>query len=163
MGNLTRHLYFWVLLAILAGGTIGYVSPETGVALKPLGDGFIALIKMLISPIIFCTVVLGIAGAGNMKKVGRVGGKALLYFEVVSTFALAIGLIVANVLKPGAGFNADPAHLDAKSIAQYTHAEGLTTIDFLMNIIPKTFVDAFAKGDILQVLLIAILFGFSLS
>src|SRR6187401_3387107 len=105
MKNLTRHLYFWVLLAILAGGTVGYLSPPTGVALKPLGDGFIALVKMLISPIIFCTVVLGIAGAGSMKKVGRVGGKALLYFEVVSTFALIIGLIVANVLKPGAGFN----------------------------------------------------------
>ena len=102
MRNLTRHLYFWVLLAIVAGGTIGYARPEWGVALKPLGDGFIALVKMLISPIIFCTVALGIAGAGDMKKVGRVGGKALLYFEVVSTFALVIGLIVGNVIRPGA-------------------------------------------------------------
>src|SRR5215204_2848167 len=119
MRSLTRHLYFWVLLAIVTGGTIGYVSPETGVALKPLGDGFIALVKMLITPIIFCTVVLGIAGAGDMKKVGRVGGKALLYFEVVSTFALGIGLIVGRVIRPGAGFNADPASLDAQAVADY--------------------------------------------
>src|SRR6188508_2992443 len=104
MKSLTSHLYFWVLLAIVIGGTIGYVSPETGVKLKPLGDGFIALVKMLIAPIIFCTVVLGIAGAGSMKKVGRVGAKALLYFEVVSTVALLIGLIVVNTVRPGAGF-----------------------------------------------------------
>ncbi len=119
MRALTSHLYFWVLLAIVAGGMLGYVDPATGVQLKPLGDGFIALVKMLISPIIFCTVVLGIAGAGDMKKVGRVGGKALLYFEVVSTVALAIGLVVANVLQPGAGFNADPATLDANAVADY--------------------------------------------
>src|SRR5687767_11641437 len=119
MRNLTRHLYFWVLLAIVVGGAVGYASPDTGVALKPLGDGFIALVKMLIAPIIFCTVVLGIAGAGDMKKVGRVGGKALIYFEVVSTFALAIGVVVANVLQPGAGFNADPATLDATAVADY--------------------------------------------
>ena len=119
MRALTSHLYFWVLLAIVAGGVLGYVDPETGVELKPLGDGFIALIKMLISPIIFCTVVLGIAGAGKMKKVGRVGGKALIYFEVVSTIALLIGLVVANVLLPGAGFNADPATLDANAVADY--------------------------------------------
>src|SRR6187431_3685858 len=112
MKRITSHLYFWVLLAILAGGLFGYLSPARAVALKPLGDGFIALVKMLISPIIFCTVVLGIAGAGSMKKVGRVGGKALLYFEVVSTVALVIGLIVANLIKPGQGFNADPATLD---------------------------------------------------
>ena len=119
MKRLTSHLYFWVLLAIVAGGTVGYVDPATGVALKPLGDGFIALVKMLISPIIFCTVVLGIVGAGDMKKVGRVGGKALIYFEVVSTFALAIGLVVANVVQPGSGFNADPATLDANAVADY--------------------------------------------
>src|SRR5918996_906360 len=101
MKRLTGHLYFWVLLAILAGGILGYVAPATGVRLKPLGDGFIALVKMLISPIIFCTVVLGIAGAGDMKKVGRVGGKALIYFEVVSTVALLIGLLVVNVVRPG--------------------------------------------------------------
>ena len=165
MKNLTRHLYFWVLLAILLGGTLGYVSPSTGVALKPLGDGFIALVKMLIAPIIFCTVVLGIAGAGNMKKVGRVGGKALLYFEVVSTFALMIGLLVANVIRPGAGFNADPATLDAKAVADYAKvAQSQTTVDFIMHIIPKTFFDAFTgSGDLLQVLFIAVLFGYAMT
>ena len=140
MKPLTSHLYFWVLLAIVVGGTIGAVSPDTGVALKPLGDGFIALVKMLISPIIFCTVVLGIAGAGDMKKVGRVGGKALLYFEVVSTFALAIGLIVANVLKPGRGFDVDPVTLDGAAVASYAKtAAAQTTTDFVLHIIPKTF------------------------
>ncbi len=165
MKNLTRHLYFWVLLAILLGGTIGYVSPETGVKLKPLGDGFIALVKMLISPIIFCTVVLGIAGAGSMKKVGRVGGKALLYFEVVSTFALVIGLLVANLLRPGAGFNADPATLDAKAVADYAKvAQNQTTVDFVMHIIPRTFFDAFTgSGDLLQVLFVAVLFGYAMT
>src|SRR6188474_802029 len=165
MKNLTRHLYFWVLLAILAGGTIGYVSPETGVALKPLGDGFIALVKMLIAPIIFCTVVLGIAGAGSMKKVGRVGGKALLYFEVVSTFALVIGLIVANLIKPCAGFNADPASLDAKAVADYAKvAANQSTVDFVLHIIPRTFFDAFTgSGDLLQVLFVAVLFGYAMT
>jgi aerobic C4-dicarboxylate transport protein len=165
MKNLTGHLYFWVLLAIVAGGTIGYVSPATGVALKPLGDGFIALIKMLIAPIIFCTVVLGIAGAGNMKKVGRVGGKALLYFEVVSTIALVIGLIVANVIRPGAGFNADPATLDAAAVADYARvAESQSTVDFILHIIPRTFFDAFTgSGDLLQVLFIAVLFGYAMT
>ena len=165
MKNLTRHLYFWVLLAIILGGTIGYVSPDTGVKLKPLGDGFIALVKMLISPIIFCTVVLGIAGAGSMKKVGRVGGKALLYFEVVSTFALVIGLLVANLLRPGAGFNADPATLDAKAVADYAKvAQNQTTVDFVMHIIPRTFFDAFTgSGDLLQVLFVAVLFGYAMT
>lgn len=165
MRSITGHLYFWVLLAILAGGTIGAVSPETGVALKPLGDGFIALVKMLISPIIFCTVVLGIAGAGDMKKVGRVGGKALLYFEVVSTFALVIGLVVANLLKPGAGFNADPASLDAAAVQSYAKtAASQTTTDFLLHIIPKTFFDAFTGGgDLLQVLFVAVLFGYAMT
>lgn len=163
--NLTRHLYFWVLLAILAGGTLGYVSPETGVALKPLGDGFIALVKMLIAPIIFCTVVLGIAGAGTMKKVGRVGGKALLYFEVVSTFALVIGLLVANLIRPGAGFNADPASLDARAVADYAKvAASQSTVDFVLHIIPRTFFDAFTgSGDLLQVLFVAVLFGYAMT
>ena len=153
-----------VLFAIFVGVLLGVFHPELGTKMKPLGDGFIKLIKMIIAPVIFCTVVAGIAGMQDMKKIGRVGGKALLYFEVVSTFALAIGLVVANVVKPGAGFNVDPAHLDTKSIAQYTEkAHSQSTVDFIMNIIPNTFVDAFAKGDILQVLLIAILFGFSLS
>jgi aerobic C4-dicarboxylate transport protein len=165
MRQLTRHLYFWVLLGILVGGTIGYVSPETGVKLKPLGDGFIALVKMLIAPIIFCTVVLGIAGAGSMKKVGRVGGKALLYFEVVSTVALVIGLIVANVIKPGAGFNADAASLDARAVADYANvAASQSTVDFLLRIIPRTFFDAFTgSGDLLQVLFIAVLFGYAMT
>src|SRR5213593_3172074 len=124
MKRLTGHLYFWVLLAIVGGGIFGYVNPPAAVKLKPLGDGFIALVKMLISPVIFCTVVLGIAGAGNMKKVGRVGGKALIYFEVVSTFALAIGLIVMNLLQPGRGFNVDVASLDARAVAEYAQRAG---------------------------------------
>ena len=134
-------------------------------ALKPLGDGFIALVKMLISPIIFCTVVLGIAGAGTMKKVGRVGGKALIYFEVVSTFALAIGLVVANVLQPGPGFNADPASLDANAVADYAkRATTQTTTAFILRIIPTTFLDAFTgSGDLLQVLFVAVLFGYAMT
>jgi aerobic C4-dicarboxylate transport protein len=163
--GLTRHLYFWVLLGILVGGTIGYVDPPTGVRLKPLGDGFIALVKMLISPIIFCTVVLGIAGAGNMKKVGRVGGKALIYFEVVSTIALVIGLIVANSIQPGAGFNADPASLDAAAVADYAQrASTQTTTEFILRIIPTTFLNAFTgSGDLLQVLFVAVLFGYAMT
>jgi aerobic C4-dicarboxylate transport protein len=165
MRNLTRHLYFWVLVAIVTGGTLGYLSPDTGIALKPLGDGFIALVKMLISPIIFCTVVLGIAGAGDMKKVGRVGGKALLYFEVVSTFALAIGLIVGNVIRPGAGFNADPATLDARAVSDYARvAASQSTVDFVLHVIPRTFFDAFTgSGDLLQVLFVAVLFGYAMT
>jgi aerobic C4-dicarboxylate transport protein len=158
-----KVLYIQVLFAIACGVLLGMLYPANAVDMKPLGDGFIKLIKMIIAPVIFCTVVSGIGNMSDIKKIGRVGGKALLYFEVISTFALAIGLVVANVLKPGAGFNADPATLDTKSIAQYTHAKGQTTVDFLLNIIPNTFIDAFAKGEILQVLLVAILFGFSLS
>lgn len=159
-----KILYVQVLFAIVLGVLLGVFYPELGAKMKPLGDGFIKLIKMIIAPVIFCTVVAGIAGMQDMKKIGRVGGKALIYFEVVSTFALAIGLVVANVLKPGAGFNVDATQLDASSIAQYTSKAGnQSTTDFVMNIIPTTFVDAFAKGDILQVLLIALLFGFSLS
>ena len=165
MKNITRHLYFWVLLAIILGALFGYVFPERGVAMKPLGDGFIGLVKMLIAPVIFCTVVLGIAGMSDMKKVGRVGAKAMLYFEVVSTVALAIGLIVMNVLQPGKGFNADVNTLDAQSVADYAKkASAENTTDFIMHIIPKTFTDAFtANGDLLQVLLIAIVFGFALA
>src|SRR5437868_12668527 len=118
MKRLIGHLYFWVLLAIVSGGIFGYVNPSAAVKLKPLGDGFIALVKMLISPVIFCTVVLGIAGAGDMKKVGRVGGKALLYFEGVSTLALGLGLLVVNLVGPGRGFNVDPRTLDAGAVAQ---------------------------------------------
>ena len=159
-----KILYVQVLIAIVLGVLLGVFYPELGTAMKPLGDGFIKLIKMIIAPVIFCTVVAGIAGMQDMKKIGRVGGKALIYFEVVSTFALAIGLVVANVAKPGAGFNVDPAHLDSSSIAQYTtNAHAQTTTEFIMHIIPTTFVDAFATGNILQVLLVAILFGFALS
>jgi len=173
MKGLARHLYFWVLVGILLGGILGALYPDAGAApdafkassLKPLGDGFIALVKMLISPVIFLTVVLGIAGMSDMKKVGRVGAKALIYFEVVSTFALALGLIVMNVVKPGQGFNVDPASLDAKAVASYAKQAGeQTTTDFVLHIIPKTFTDSFtANGDLLQVLLVAILFGFALS
>ena len=164
MRRLAGHLYLRVLLAIVAGGLIGYISPNKAVALKPLGDGFIALVKMLIGPIIFCTVTLGITGAGDMKKVGRVGGKALLYFELVSTLALLIGLVVMNVLQPGAGFNADPRTLDVKSVAEYaTKAREQSTAGFLLHIIPATFTDAFTgSGDLLQVLLVAVLFGYGM-
>jgi aerobic C4-dicarboxylate transport protein len=164
MKRFTSHLYFWVLLAIIAGGLFGYFSPARAVALKPLGDGFIALVKMLISPVIFCTVVLGIAGAGDIKKVGRVGGKALLYFEAVSTLALVIGLLIVNLVRPGAGFNVDPSTLDAKAVAAYAKtAQEQTTADFLLHIIPRTFTDAFTgSGDLLQVLLVAILFGYAM-
>jgi aerobic C4-dicarboxylate transport protein len=159
-----KVLYVQVLIAIVLGVLLGVFYPELGTEMKPLGDGFIKLIKMIIAPVIFCTVVAGIAGMQDMKKIGRVGGKALIYFEVVSTFALAIGLVVANLAKPGAGFNVDPAHLDSSSIAQYTtNAHAQTTTEFIMHIIPTTFVDAFATGNILQVLLVAILFGFALS
>src|SRR6476646_5358349 len=165
MRNLSRHLYFWVVLAIIAGGTFGYFNPQAAVKLKPLGDGFIALVKMLIGPVIFCTVVLGIAGAGDMKKVGRVGAKALIYFEVVSTIALIIGLTVVNVIRPGAGFNIDPRTLDAKAVDAYAKAAASqTTTDFVLHIIPKTFVDAFTgTGDLLQVLLVAVLFGYAMT
>jgi len=165
MKRLVRELYFWVLVGIFAGGFLGYADPQLAVSLKPLGDGFIALVMMLIRPIIFCTVVLGIAGAGDMKKVGRVGGKALLYFEVVSTFALALGLLVVNVVRPGAGFNVDPATLDAKAVADYANkATAQTTVGFLLHLIPTTIFDAFTgSGDILQVLFVAILFGYAMT
>ncbi len=159
-----KHLYFQVLTAIALGVLLGHFYPETGADMKPLGDGFIKLIKMIIAPIIFCTVVTGIAGMEDMKKVGRVGVKALLYFEIVSTLALAIGLVVVTVVKPGAGMNADVSKLDTKALETFTsHAQTHGTVEFLFNIIPNTVVDAFAKGDILQVLFFSILFGFALS
>jgi len=159
-----QHLYLQVLTAISIGVCVGYFYPETGAAMKPLGDGFIKLIKMIIAPIIFCTVVTGIAGMEDMKKVGRVGAKALFYFEIVSSLALAIGLLVVSIIQPGVGMNADVSKLDTKALATYTtKAQSHNTVDFLMNIIPNSVVDAFAKGDILQVLFFAILFGFALS
>jgi aerobic C4-dicarboxylate transport protein len=158
------NLWVQVLVAIALALVLGHFNPAKAVAMKPLGDAFIRLISMVITLIIFCTVVSGIAGVQDIKKVGRVGGKALIYFEIVSTFALFVGLCVGNIVKPGAGFNVDPATLDAKAIADYAgqaKAQGVT--EFLIHIIPTTVVDAFAKGDILQVLLVSILFGFALS
>ena len=159
-----RVLYVQVLLAVALGIVVGCFFPETGKALKPLGDGFIKLVKMLIAPIIFCTVVHGLASMGDLKKLGRIGFKTLLYFEIVSTLALVIGLVVVNLLKPGAGFNIDPTTLDpaiAKSYAKKAHS--LSTVDFLLNIIPKTLFDAFVSGDLLQVLLVSILVAFAIS
>jgi aerobic C4-dicarboxylate transport protein len=159
-----KSLSFQVLVAITVAILLGYFSPARAMAMKPLGDAFIRLITMIITVIIFCTVVTGIAGMEDMKKVGRVGGKALLYFEAVSTLALFIGLIVGNVVKPGSAFHVDPSALDPKAVAEYAgQAKAQSVTDFLMHIIPTTLVDAFAKGDILQVLLVAILFGFALS
>ena len=158
-----KILYFQVLMAVLIGVLLGNFYPSIGVEMKPFGDAFIKGIKMLIAPIIFCTVVVGIAGMEDMKKVGKTGGIALLYFEVVSTIALIVGLIVVNVLQPGAGMNIDPASLDTKGIAAYTGPGKMaSTTEFLLNIIPNTAVDAFAKGEILQILFISILFGFAL-
>ena len=159
-----RHLYVQVLVAILLGVVLGALDPELGGRMRPLGDGFIKLIKMMIAPIIFTTVVAGIAGMGDLRKVGRVGLKALLYFEVVSTLALILGLGVVNWLKPGAGLNANLAGLDTQSIAQYTTAARQSSIvEFLLHLIPDTFVGAFAQGDILQVLPVALLFGCALA
>lgn len=162
--KLTRQLYFWVLIATIFGGFLGYVYPALGTQLKPLGDGFIALVKMLIAPVIFCTVVLGIAGSGDVKKVGRVGGKALLYFEVVSTLALGVGLLVVHLIRPGEGFNASPQSMDSTAVAAYAKsAAEQSTVEFLLHIIPKTFFDAFTNaGNLLQVLLLAILFGYAI-
>ena len=161
---LYKRLYVQVLFAILVGVLLGFFAPETGAAMKPLGDGFIKLIKMMIAPIIFATVVVGIAKMGDMKEVGRVGIKALIYFEVVTTLALVIGLVVVNLAQPGAGMNIDPTTLDTKDIAKYAvAAKSQSTTDFLLNVIPNTFIDAFAKGEILQVLLLAILFGVALA
>src|SRR5437867_6969903 len=158
-----QSLYVQVLTAIAIGVALGYFYPDSGAAMKPLGDGFIKLIKMIIAPIIFCTVVVGIAGMEDMKKVGKTGGLALLYFEVVSTIALIVGLTLVNLLQPGVGMNIDPASLDTKGIAAYTGPGKMQgTVEFLLNIIPSSVVDAFAKGEILQVLLFAILFGFAL-
>jgi aerobic C4-dicarboxylate transport protein len=159
-----RSLWGQVLVAIAIAIVLGYFTPHTAVAMKPLGDAFIRLISMIITLVIFCTVVTGIARMQDMKKVGRVGGKALLYFEVVSTLALLVGMVVGNVVHTGAGLNINPATLDTKAVANYAGvAKAQSATDFIMHIIPTTVVDAFAKGDILQVVLISILFGFALS
>lgn len=156
-------LYFQVLLAITLGVFLGHVYPDLGADMKPLGDGFVKLIKMIIAPVIFCTVVTGIAGMESMKAVGKTGAIALLYFEVVSTIALVIGLCVVNLLQPGVGMNVDPATLDASSISVYAEqAKSQGIIAFLLDVIPGSVIGAFASGNILQVLLFAVLFGFSL-
>ena len=158
-----HSLYFQVLTAIAIGVALGHFQPDTGAAMKPLGDGFIKLIKMIIAPIIFCTVVVGIAGMEDMKKVGKTGGLALLYFEIVSTIALIVGLVIVNVVQPGAGMNVDPNTLDTKGIAAFTGPGKMqSTTEFLLGVIPSSVVDAFAKGDILQVLLFSVFFGFAL-
>ena len=159
-----RNLWGQVVIAIVVAIVLGYLRPDTGVAMRPLGDAFIRLISMIITVVIFCTVVTGIAGMGDLKKVGRVGGKALLYFEIVSKFALLIGLVVGNVVKPGAGFNVDASTLDASAVASYAGAaQAQTVTDFLLRIIPDTVVDAFAQGNILSVVLVSVLFGLALS
>ena len=158
-----KVLYFQVICAIIFGVLLGYFFPDVGAQMKPFGDGFIRLIKMIIAPVIFCTVVTGIAGMEDMKKVGKTGGLALLYFEVVSTIALIIGLIVVNVCQPGVGMHVDPSTLDSGAVAAYTGPGKMqTTTQFLMNIIPHTVVGAFADGEILQVLFFSLLFGFAL-
>lgn len=159
-----KQLYIQVLIAVALGILVGYFYPQMGIALKPLGDGFIKLIRMLIAPIIFLSVVSGIAGMSNLKSMGRVGGKALLYFEIVSTLALVLGMLVVNFLQPGADFNVDPDTLDTSGLKNYTEAsQHLSITDFLLNIIPQTPIDALAKGDMLAVLFFAILFGIAIS
>ena len=160
---LYKSLYVQVLTAIVIGVLIGHFFPQTGASMKPLGDGFIQLIKMIIAPVIFCTVVIGIAGMEDMKKVGKTGGMALLYFEVMSTVALIVGLIMINIFQPGSGMHIDVSTIDTKSINAYTAPNSMgSTVDFISHIIPSSFVGAFAQGDILQVLLISVLFGFAL-
>ena len=159
-----RHLYFQVWCAIVAGVVLGYVRPDLGAAMKPLGDGFIKIIRMLIGPIIFCTVVHGIVGMTDLTRVGRVALKALLYFEVVTTLALAVGLIVVNAWAPGAGMNVDPAAIDTTTIQAYTtQARQQGVVEFLLHIVPATAVGAFAEGEILQVLFLSVLFAFALA
>jgi aerobic C4-dicarboxylate transport protein len=164
MPKLFKSLYFQVIIAILTGIALGHYYPSFAIELKPLGDGFIKLIKMMIAPIIFCTIVTGIAGMQNTKKVGRVGLKAILYFELVTTLALIIGLLVINVLKPGVGMNIDPATLDTKSVEHFiTESKSQSVEDFLLNIIPDNIVNALSTSNILQVLFFSVLLGFALS
>src|SRR5271156_6865588 len=159
-----RVLWVQVLVAMALAIVLSYVDPARAIAMKPLGDAFIRVISMIISLIIFCTVVTGIAGMENLKKVGRVGGMALLYFEIVSSIALLIGLVVGNVVHPGSGFNVDVSTLDAKAVSDYAgQAKAQSVVEFLMHIIPTTVFDAFTKGDILEVVFISLLFGFALS
>ncbi|WP_414643384.1 dicarboxylate/amino acid:cation symporter [Brevundimonas sp.] len=159
-----KTLYFWVLLAILAGGLVGHFFPETGESLKPLGDGFIKLVKMIIAPVIFLTIVIGIAGMRDLKRIGRTAGKAFAYFLVFSTLALIVGLVIANLVQPGRGLNIDPATLDAGAVAGYAaSAQESTITGFLLNVIPTTLLSAFVEGNILQTLFVSILFGVALA
>ena len=159
-----RNLWVQVLIAVAIAIVLGYIRPNTAVAMRPLGDAFIRLISMIITLVIFCTVVTGIAGMGNLRKVGRVGGKALLYFEVVTTVALIFGIAVGNLIPTGAGFNANPATLDIAAVSTYAgQAKAQSVTDFLLQMIPSTVVDAFARGSILSVVLVSLLFGFALS
>ena len=164
MPNIYKNLYIQVIFAILIGIVVGFFYPEFATKLKPLGDGFIKLVKMMIAPVIFCTIVSGIAGMQNVKKVGRVGIIALIYFEVITTLALIIGLVVINILKPGSGMNIDPSTLDAKSVASYvTQSKATNVVDFLLHIIPDNIINALSNGDLLQILFFSILFGLALS
>jgi aerobic C4-dicarboxylate transport protein len=160
--RLVRSLYFWVLVAVVAGALLGSWAPATGIALKPLGDGFIRLIRMLVGPIVFCTIVLGIAHMRDLPRVGRVGLRALVYFELLSTVALAAGMAVAALARPGVGFHVDPSTLDAAAVARYaSQAHEQTVVDFLLNVIPATLPGALTSGELLQVLLVALLTGFA--
>ena len=164
MPKILKGLYIQVLIAIIAGIILGYLYPSFAIKLKPLGDGFVRLIKMMIAPVVFCTIVTGIAGMQDAKKVGRVGIKAIIYFEIVTTLALIIGLFVINILKPGAGMNIDPSSLDTKSVETYVaQSKSYNLQDFLLHIIPENIVNALSNGDLLQILFFAVLFGFALS
>jgi aerobic C4-dicarboxylate transport protein len=164
MPKILKGLYIQVIIAIIIGIALGYLFPSFAVKLKPLGDGFIKLVKMMIPPVIFCTIVTGIAGMQDAKKVGRVGIKAIIYFEIVTTLALIIGLFVINILKPGAGMNVDPSTLDTKSVETYVaQSKSYNVQDFIMHIIPDNIINALSNGDLLQILFFAVLFGFALS
>jgi aerobic C4-dicarboxylate transport protein len=161
MRRISRTLYFWVLLAVVAGAIFGALSPSAAIGMKPLGDGFIKLIRMMVAPIVFCTIVTGIAQVRDLPRVGRVGLKALIYFELTSTVALGVGLLVANLARPGDGFHINPNALDATAVSQYASAaHNQSIVEFLLNIIPSTAVAALSSGEILQVLLLALLTGF---
>ena len=167
MPKFFKSIFGQVVIALVVGVALGILVPSFAVSLKPLGDGFIKLIKVLIAPIVFCVVVHGIASAGSLKKVGRVGVKAIVYFEVVTTIALLLGIALAYLFEPGVGMNIDPKSLDASSLKTYvdtaTQVKGAGTVEFLMKLIPTTFVGAFSSGDVLQVLLISVAFGCALS
>ena len=164
MSKFVKAVYGQVIIALILGIVLGRYFPETAQALKPLGDGFLKLIKMIVAPLVFFVIVTGIAGAGDLKKVGRVGVKCLVYFEILTTLALIVGVILAYVVRPGAGMNIDPATLDASAAAGYAKTAGETTIaKFLLNLIPETITDSFARGDVLQIMVFAIPFGFALA